>query len=670
MKYGFLNKKSEKKVRLDAFLKGVDSKSKKSGYLEQGRNIFIDGEAITSRAGITPCENGILDVEQYKRYGKAEYFNTDTTVYHNGKEMKVAYIAVDDYFSNYFVCVFLIDGDGKALPAGVITFGRSTDNIFFIPESITFFAGKSQTGGGLFAFANKYNRENPIERDYSFFEINADFNDWWLVTSYYTPTVCINGRGNFYENAKALNDVYLQNPKSLEGANMLTGRFNAYYSSDGLSNLFKLPYGNLASAGVKCRIYTSIDSYTDWLILEGQTSDTKSFFGSDVTMNVNRQKGIVYFTTVGANYSIPIMSLYNANNICISATVENKSKLEKLVSCKICKRIGSKLIFTGGHEGSKLYYCDFDNPTYFPVIEVSVGASDPILALESFGDTLFAFKENEIYSIKGNEQGIIDTTGDLADNNSILKEVSRFSVSNILRGTNGINPKTLKTFENELIWQDKVGKIWCLKSSGKITRVCEGVEDIIKEKFLQSDFAKTFDRNYLLCKQNQIAVMDIDEKAWYFWDFPSEIKLLDSFKTKDLSGFVCYSKSADAYYTALQNSKEDAYYIAGEGKYELKKEIIKSVIITNPIKIGFFARRVRITKAFLKLKSDGNVKVCFGSERSLDEIKLNQNDFRKATGPIRLNLGYFCSNEVYIMLESEQGLNLSEGDIYYIESAF
>ena len=135
--------------------------------------------------------------------------------------------------------------------------------------------------------------------------------------------------GKQIRNRKGL--AYTAQPKFLEAQNILTGRFKSYFTSDGQSNAFRLPYSGLANETVMCRIYINLTKYTDWTILSNSTSDTQTFYNSAITMNVDRSKGMIYFTTSdGADYPIPIMSMYHENNICVRAGKQYGEELKEI----------------------------------------------------------------------------------------------------------------------------------------------------------------------------------------------------------------------------------------------------------------------------------------------------------------------------------------------------
>ena len=85
-------------------------------------------------------------------------------------------------------------------------------------------------------------------------------------------------------------------------------------------------------------------------------SDTQTFYTAEITMRVDRSKGIVYFTGAdNKDYPVPAMSMYHENNICVRAGKSAANEeLREICTLTCCAVYDSKLIFSGGSENGKI----------------------------------------------------------------------------------------------------------------------------------------------------------------------------------------------------------------------------------------------------------------------------------------------------------------------------
>ena len=179
---------------------------------------------------------------------------------------------------------------------------------------------------------------------------------------------------------------------------MLNGIFYAYFSSDGYSSEFSLPFSNISDENVICRVHYSPSSYTEWVIYAGKNSASQTFMGTTVTVNVDRSKGLIYFTVEAGDYSVPLMGKYKANNIRITATKKTEGSFDDVVSATCCQIFKSRIILSGSIKDNRIYSARYDSPLYFPYSGVTeIGeARLPVTALTVSGEKILAFKATEL----------------------------------------------------------------------------------------------------------------------------------------------------------------------------------------------------------------------------------------------------------------------------------
>ena len=404
MKYSCLKLQKGKVLNIPDFNKGIDRSggSNEKGSLYLSNNVWVKNGNVVTRPKFSTKDENIIITQLEGGVGRHNFEFTDSIYYHEGEFKRIIYEKFYYDMSGYAVCVYLLNVEGNITNLGYMYFGRLNDTVFFTPENITFYVGKPQNGGGIFALVSLVNEIDYKSREYEIYEINSALDEWERVTNYYIPTVYIYGRGNAYEMAsQAINATLSGNPIELETPNLLNGSFYAYFSSDGYSHSFRLPYSNLAKKAVVCRIHESPQKYTEWIISAEEEKDTQTFFGTSVTANVDRTKGIINFTVEAGFYPIPAIDLYCENNIRFMASLDIPNGKEEVISSTCAVNIGSRIVFSGGIAKNKLFYTKYDNPLYFPRnTGDDIGFSDSeVISLLTAGDRIIAFKNAEVYSI-------------------------------------------------------------------------------------------------------------------------------------------------------------------------------------------------------------------------------------------------------------------------------
>ena len=521
MKFVSLNRKNREVLHIKAPDKGIDL-TKPSVHLNDGNTgicenmIFADG-VLKTRNGLKSDLSHILDLDIMDNAYGYEYFITKTEIFHNGENKRIAVAKVEYDFSHYFLMVYLIGSNGDSEYLNYLHFMRVDSNTFYVPVNFVFYNGKAQTGGGIFCLVTLVNEHDSSQKDYAIYEISEKWDSWERAYSYYTPTVYINGRGNAYEEAKADNQVSSFTPKTLEAPNLIYNRFYAYFTSDGYSSSFRLPFTELSNTNVICRIHTCPTEYTEWIVIPNQNSDTRSIKGTSVTFNVDRTTGLFYFTSNGSNYSMPVFSNYRQINIRIAAQKDYTDSFDSVVSCTLCETLDSAILFSGGKDKNKVFYTTYENPLYFPKLEENqIGFSDEgIDAFYRYSDAIYAFKDNKIYSLRLTDGNAINSASILADNGKTFFENYGFKIECINDNIGSVRKDTVSDINGKLIWQGENGNVY-LFVGGNTLCISDEVKPLIKDMNLNANFVATvFDGKYMLCSENKA----------FFFDFKSGINI-------------------------------------------------------------------------------------------------------------------------------------------------
>ncbi len=670
MKYNKLKATSEKSITVPVLDKGVNFSQNKfalfDAQLSAAKNVWQKDGFLTGRLGLTANIENLIGSEMPYGGENFEYCLTPTEVHIDGQYYRIATATACVSDSHYFVYAYLVAGDGTVRSIGNMRFGRTSDSVFFVPENITFYVGKPQNGGGIFAFVTLVNMIGFTERSYSIYEITADLTAWENVYDYYIPTVYINGRGNGYELAHQLDIAFTGAPMELEPLNMLNGRFYAYYSSDSYSSSFRLPFSQISEETLFCRIYSNSDSYTEWCIYSNTNSDTVSYLGSQVRLQVDREKGVITFYVGSSEFAVPQMSGYKENNIRIFAKKDIPNSFERVVSCKYSTLLSSKTVFSGGNERSELYFARYDNPLYFPYIMGNQAGtpSGGITALTVFQNKVIAFKENEIYTVEISGETALNTTNMLIDNPAIFYTKAEFKIKSV-SGTVGCkNGLSVAMLNGSIIWQSSSGDL-CSFSGGDITVLSDNISQILKELDYITGVAVVFQKYYLLCLGSKAFIMEFTgnkANAWYNWEFPKQCEIIGGFNHNGGIVLVCRSNQYDICCTADFYGDTDTIPTKSGGEISSMQIPIEIAFKTKNFSLTELGKAVKMTRAYLRLYTKEHTEIKLASKNTFCDFELLETEDVE-TVKLRANLK--CSEFVNFELKTANPFKLGEMEMYF-----
>ena len=684
MKFVSLNRKNKELLNISAPHKGMNL-TKPTVHLSDGatgmcKNMIYEGGVLKTRKGLKTDFTNILDIGIMSDGYNYEFFGTETEVFHNGENKRIAAIKVEYDISHQFIMVYLIGEKGDNEHLGYMHFMRVDDTNFYVPQNVVFYSGKPQMGGGLFALVTLKNIYNESKVEYVIYEINENWNSWSRVYSYYTPTVYINGRGDAYEEARANDFVSAFTPKVLEAPNMLYNRYFAYFTSDGYSSSFRLPFTEMSSSYVICRINISPTEYVEWEVTSDQNKSTRSFRGANVDFNIDRQTGTFFFTSNGNKYSIPVFSNYVNNNIRISAQMDYNINYDSVVSCTLSETVGTTILFSGGKDKNKIFYTNYENPLYFPKLENNeIGfADEKVNLLYRDSDRVFAFKDNKVYSIKLEGGKAINSTALLADNGKTFYEKMGFKIECINDRIGTVIKETVCVIGGKLIWQGTDGKVYICGSGNTVLCISDEIEPITKEFGNQNRFFATVWQNkYILCFGNKALVfdfknpknfLDTENISRYYWIFPTEVEFSGCLNIGGSLNLLCRMPNNYICYTAKLDSAEDTV-ILSDWRKETRK--IPSFVRFKSYYLGDGSVKKNIHTAFLQMSLSGKTKIKIGEGVNSEEFTLKRKGF--STGgydSIKLMPDLFSVDLVEITVDSEDAFVFSNADIYYSKTSF
>ncbi len=560
---------------------------------------------------------------------------------------------IDYDISAYFCLTHLLNSDGTPYSTAVLSFNRVSDEVFYIPRKINFFKGRPQTGCGIFALVNLVNCENITQSTAGIYELDLSYSNWEQCYSPYIPTVLINGRGNKYELAKQTGQAFTGSPTRIEGLNILNGSFYAYFSTDGCSSSFRLPFGGLADKNVVCRLYYSVEDYTEWVIYEGTTTATATLYNVSVTANVNREKGIVYFTVPAGEYEVPLITDRNENNLRITAVKQSEYSVLDVTDCDCTLESNNKIIL-----GSKnlIFVADYNNPLYFPLQSVGyIGSEDcSITALAPLKNSVAVFKEKGIFTLTVNRGKAINSVSLLADNPTVFYESDdiTFQCTDYNVGCN--MPSSVISCDGRIFWQDS-GVFYSLSSS-------KGVTAYDFKHSLLNPSAKLIgvenQKSNLFFSGNKAVIMD-ENQSWYYWEFPQKVKIIGAFYTPQGAMLLCKCSEDNLFYTAFLNGQQDI--VINTENYDTATEAcaIESIIRTQRLSLGCSGEFKSVNLITLAFEGEADVRVNDRLEAKIGGLASHR---LKA---VRLTAGLSATNTVDISISARKPVSLGSIDIKY-----
>jgi len=648
--------------RLDGGIRISKNGHSHSNSLESSKNVWLSNGMLKTRPGIVTEYNRLLDNLDFQGFYH-NYNTADIEISINGEMHQIITEEIEFDDSTYIYLTHFINSQGAPNGRAEMHFQRIDDSNFFRPSKIVFFKGAPQNGCGIFAFVKLVNIENYKEKTSHIYELDAKFSTWNRIVSTYIPTVYINGRGNMYEISSASNQAFKGTPTRLEKLNILNGRFHAYYSSDGHSSSFRLPFSNIADDTVECRFYYSLENYIEWVVEATETSATAQIDNVPVILNIDRSKGIFYFTVEAGDYELPLIGHQNENNIRITATKNTDYNLSDVASSVCALSANSKILLANNNV---IFESDYKNPLYFPTDSVIViGDSDtPITALSLKGGNVIAFKSEETHRIAIKNGVALNFTSLLADNDRVFFSSDSLYSKCISKEIGCKDKNSVLSYGGSFFWQSATGDIYTLNTSDKAICLSGNISHLIPSIFIgdSKSFAAKQDSYNLFLSNHSALIMYYNDKnpIWYYWEFPQDIYFIGAFTLNGKANFLIKSTEGHFCYTANLGGQEDVLLHYTED-YETYSLPIKTEIRSKKIPLGCNNMQKKITTILMDLTAE-KVKISIN-----DRLTANIRGPRKE-GPVKLIPCINGCRTLDILLESDKPLELGSIDIDYLEA--
>lgn len=623
------------------------SDQNKRNHFAYTKNIVPKNGKPVTREGIVPVTN--TPIGNYDALGWLSTPLTVTeTVY--AQSGRLAYDIWTDGVTFAYVNAYIFQDDASLDRIGSITVG-SPGGQFFMPKNVVFLTGEPVNGTGLYLFLcctpGTQTYKSGTFVIYEYLGARQGFARV-LENNLYIPVIYTNGRGNKFNEARKEGWVYDQTPDFPEDINLLTGKFKAFYTSDGFSSGFKLPIWQLDDTMPgSCRIYDDADHFVEWLFAPSNRSSTHNFNGFQVTASLDCSTGYVRFTCNGNPYAIPKSDHLNGNNVMIIAHKKLPNSQKAVLSSRGALMFEDKIYLYGNDFYKNEIYCSSsDNPLYFPEsMKTAAGnCHTKVNRLFANGKSLFAFKDDGIYKISSNEQ--INNTDmilpiDVGRNYKITNRLKSTELSQIIGCE---NDKSIKACGENTVFLSSDRKLCMIRENGKISEISSPVNGLLSSLEISNTdriFAVSYDKKYLLFIGNRAFLLeyntsdfgysknriDTDDSGflkWYYLEFPAENYYSSAVAVRDTPYIICrHSKYRVAYIMRFSGDTDIIPNPAEQGTRQEKE--IEFKIKTNPYDFGYPATKKGINFTELFVSGDGTygISIDNGTNASTQNIRIN-----------------------------------------------
>ncbi len=673
MKYSHLSPKTLKCFKMPTLNGGVDANARNNNCIIEGENLWFRGGRLQTRPGLVANTKNTIVVDKKSIYDEFDYRLHDVKINYLDSEYRIGTVGVCNDDFRYTLNIYFIASATNILPVGYLDFLRISSDSFKVPDNITFYTGEPQNGGGIFALITLKNVENYNEKSYNVYEINAEYTQWERVYDFYMPTIMINGRGNNYDLAYTENAISYQTPKVLESQNLLNGRFQAYYSSDGRSNMFRLPLANLSSDSVVCRIYYTTTFYVEWTVKGQAIVDTQKFMGVDVMLEVDREKGTLSFTQNSAPYAIPVIDTYTENNIKITATKEPKDGIAQVVDSACSLTADGRIYLAGGTNGNVLMCAKSENPFYFPFKSTTIiGGIEPITALSVQDKKIIAFKDGETYFVTLHKGKRINEVGLLADNDNLFKGEDTLNPELISKTIGCKYKNTVCKIKDKTVWLGNDCEVYILNSIG-----FDGIDALSKQLKTNYDFefmdaySISDGQYYILFSGDKAFVCDIESfnnPKWYNWQFGKCFKFCGGFYKHGKFMFWCDADGSGISYIATLDGENDVEVYYDENRdIQIDKVSVKSHLLTGKYAVSGQNHKNTFESIHFAISGRGKVEIKINGKSSAKvDLRLSSEDYDKGEyKSVMLRPHLYDTETVQFYIASDCDFAVGDIELYY-----
>lgn len=630
MDYNIFNEEKVKRIKISSFDATVTSKE----ICEENKNLLSDSKNIFNYRGLLQtrksfCQTGdiLYNNETLGDSEKDKFFESNikpSGIYGAGN----IFAHVREIYNErteVYICFPL--EDGQIEECCFYEFVGANGNKCYNIHNIYFAKHTPIRGSGIFLLMAITANDAWIgeEVDYvEYYELSEDLSQLIVIfkDELPFPVVYKNGTGIDYKNS----GLKLDEPVHFCSPNILSGGFIAYFTADGVSNSFSIPYSPAENSYIIVTLRENNKNYEFYIKSGESASQQIDVAGKTVMVDVDRNRKLLNFFMPGDDY-IPRNN--GSNSIKLKAYIETNNKEFMLLSGGRPINADYRTFLIGGKGGEdKLFYSHkndslcFSETDYFEVGDNSAR----ITALARQNRYIVAFKENEVFRIS------IQRSKEVSEKDLLEPHIKNLPIPSAtvtrISDTMGCDrPNTVKVCGNRIVWFHSDGKVYTLYGSnlysdGSVYEVSSSISDCLvplKEDLEGNIFAFIKDGYYFLCLANKVFLMDTNVAGFrymsssrskqqgeglnfFLWELPLEINLIYFFET-EVNSFIVVRNFNRKTYT-VSTFKEDGLDTYADSK-GIRQEPIDYYISTA--KMG--GATDKFLKIFINALFSGKVKI-------------------------------------------------------------
>ena len=400
-----------------------------------------------------------------------------------------------------------------------------------MPATITIYTGKATRGIGVYLVVRRV-YDNNQEDLVQIYELDKAMTAWEHIYSsdYYVPTVLAFGRGISYYRAKEEANVSLSAPVKLEDENLLTRQFIAYYSTDGYSSAFELPYENLGNEAINCRYKTLSGEYSFTISPDENRSPLILVENKRIALSCNRALGIVFFVDE-YNAALPLPYFEIENNLKFSAWMPPNNERINLGAMTRCIKLASTsaeneeglVVFYRNEleDGGKINWINCKNPLYFPKGATATPGDikNKLKGGFLFNNMLCVFDNEMLYTANVTSAKDFDLSFVIKGFSS-TKDVSydKITFNKAIKLPQEPIEKTVEVLTDRVLFSGKQGGVYEIKS-GSLSNI-ERVADLSPLGF-NAKFSLIYKGGYLLFNEKEACYYHPLKKSLFLWEIIS-----------------------------------------------------------------------------------------------------------------------------------------------------
>lgn len=307
MKYKKINSYGSRAVSVPSFSGGLNTDNNetliKDNQLSNAINVWWDGTALSSR----PCfvKNADIDLTGYELTGHT------VEVYDKLGTRHMLSLCIKTDSNTKMLCVLDISETGSKISATIPNASWSADEyaVYTIYKS----AATKLSGGVILLFCKG---SNETDINYTYYaeisDVAGSFRVVAKISYDYTPTLYMNGKGNKYSLLPSSGENYAA-ASTFESLNMLGGKFKMHFHTDGISEKYVFPMGDINTNldDISVEITKVANVYSNSSSKQQLDSIVFSGFTAATTVEVD---GIKEETGLSDNEYI------SSNSVCFSGT--------------------------------------------------------------------------------------------------------------------------------------------------------------------------------------------------------------------------------------------------------------------------------------------------------------------------------------------------------------